>query len=90
MGGVEQSDCCYSRPTDTRVLARGALYAEEKKSVIPYKAEHAASKREEEKKTHHTPFARRETAHGAERPRGRGEPAPPRGLPVYPPLYRAL
>lgn len=50
MGGVEQSDCCYSRPTDTRVLAIGALYVEEKKSVIPYKAEHAASKREEEKK----------------------------------------
>ena len=79
MGGVEQSDWCYSRPTGTHVLATGALYAEEKKSVIPYKAEHAASKKERKKKNHHTLFARREIAHGAERPRSHREPTLPRG-----------
>lgn len=49
MGGVEQSDWCCSRPTDTHVLAIGALYAE-KKLVISYKAEHVASKKREEEK----------------------------------------
>lgn len=41
-------------------------------------------RREEEKTNHRTPFARREIVHGAERPRGRGEPVRPRGLPVIP------
>lgn len=85
MGGVEQSDWCYSGPT--AVLAIGALRVEEKTSVPLYKAEHAASKKmREEGKKSSCPFARREIVHGDERPRRRGEPALPRGLPVCPPL----
>lgn len=89
MGGTEQSD--YSRPTDSHVLATGALCAG-KKWVIPYKAEHVASKQrgKEQKSPSHPLCEERNSARSCMSPQPRGA-CPTKGSPSLTPLlYRAL